>query len=106
MRAASTRGRFPDSRGHSRGRYRARRDVRGHRGTGGRGNERRDVGKIERAVKTERKEMLDGTYGGTGCRPDAGASDLQDDGSHGEAPLVRTEQDGNEGGLRPPGAAS
>ena len=44
----------------------------------------------------ERKESVDGTYGGTRRTADAGAADLQDHGADAAASLVRPEQDGNE----------
>src|SRR5829696_1700537 len=100
------RGGFPHARDPRRGRYRARRNVRGHRGTGDRGGGRRDVGKIERAEPTDAgKEKRDGTYGSTSRKPEADAADLPDHGAHAAAPLVRPGQDGNETGLWPPGRA-
>jgi hypothetical protein len=48
--------------------------------------------RIEQVEKTERKEKIDGTYGRTGRRPDAGAADLPDDVAHAAAPLLRRGQ--------------
>jgi hypothetical protein len=48
--------------------------------------------RIEQAVKTERKEIIDGAYGGKRRTADAGAADLQDHVAHAAASLLRPEQ--------------
>src|SRR5215203_707558 len=80
----------------------ASRHVRSPREGGG---GRRGVGRIKEVGPTQRKEKVDGTYGGTRRTADASAPGLPDHGAHAAASLVRPEQAWDERRLRPPGAA-
>src|SRR5215211_4041836 len=54
------------------------------------------LGSPKRVKGTERKETRDGTHGGTGRSPDAGAAGLPDDVAHAAAPLGDPGRSGDE----------